>query len=59
MQFINGFGLLSGHCLVGWLRVRVGDDYSKAFLPGAMVAGLVLILFALGFHASRPSVERH
>jgi MFS family permease len=59
MQFINGFGLLSGHFLVGWLRGRVGEDYSQAFLPGAIVAGFVLIFFAVGFQASRPKGEGH
>ncbi len=62
MQFINGFGLLAGHFLVGWLRARLGDDYSQAFVPGAIVAVSVLILLVVGFHGSRhqgPSVPAY
>jgi nucleoside transporter len=53
MQLINGLGLLTGHFAVGWLRDRVGDDYSRAFLPGAIVASVLLVVFSVGFQASR------
>lgn len=53
MMFINGFGLLIGHILVGWLRAGVGDDYSLAFVPGAALAGLMFIVFSAGFQTSR------
>lgn len=53
MQLINGLGLLIGHFLVGWLRGRVGEDYPRAFLPGAIVAIVLLVAFSVGFHASR------
>lgn len=53
MQLINGLGLLTGHFLVGWLRGRIGEDYPSAFLPGAIVAVALLVVFSVGFHASR------
>ncbi len=53
IQLINGLGLLTGHFLVGWLRAGVGADYSLAFLPGAVVAGALVVVFSVGFHASR------
>ena len=53
IQLINGLGLLTGHFLVGWLRAGVGDDYSSAFVPGAVVAGVVVVMFGVGFHVSR------
>ena len=53
IQLINGMGLLLGHFLVGWLRAIVADDYALAFLPGAVVAGVLVVVFSFGFHASR------
>jgi MFS family permease len=53
MQLVNGLGLLTGHFLVGWLRGRVGANYPAAFVPGAVVAGIVLVVFAAGFRARR------
>lgn len=53
IQLINGLGLLTGHFMVGWLRAGVGDDYSLAFLPGAVVAAALVVVFGVGFHASR------
>jgi MFS family permease len=53
MQFVNGLGLLTGHFLVGWLRGLVGTNYPTAFVPGAVVAVVVLVVFAAGFRASR------
>ena len=53
MQLVNGLGLLTGHLLVGWLRGVVGTNYPAAFLPGAIVAGVVLFVFAVGFRISR------
>ncbi|MCI0685181.1 MAG: MFS transporter [Gemmataceae bacterium] len=53
MQLINGLGLLTGHFLVGWLRDRVGEDYPRAFVPGAVLGGLLLIVFSVGFRGTR------
>src|SRR5207247_1085980 len=53
MQLVNGLGLLTGHLLVGWLRGVVGANYPAAFVPGAVVAAMVLVVFAAGFRISR------
>ena len=53
MQFINGLGLFLGHLLVGRVRDWAGEDYAQAFLPGAVIAGVLIVVFAAGFHASR------
>jgi len=53
IQLINGLGLLIGHLVVGWLRAVVGEEYSLAFLPGAIVAAALVVVFAVGFQASR------
>jgi nucleoside transporter len=49
ITLISGMGLLSGHLLVGWLRQQTGDDYALVYLPAAVAAALLTIVFALGF----------
>jgi predicted MFS family arabinose efflux permease len=53
MQFISGLGLFLGHLLVGRVRDWAGTDYARAFLPGAVLAGLLIVVFGLGFRTSR------
>lgn len=53
IQLINGLGLLTGHFVVGWLRTDVGEDYSRAFVLGAIVAGMLVVAFGAGFQVSR------
>jgi MFS family permease len=53
MQVINGLGLFLGHLAVGQVRGWTGDNYAQAFLPGAIVAGLLIVVFGLGFRVSR------
>jgi hypothetical protein len=47
--FINGIGLLLGHVLVGWIRFLGSGDLASAFWTAAVLAGLLVIVFALGF----------
>ncbi|MCI0376374.1 MAG: MFS transporter [Gemmataceae bacterium] len=53
LQFINGFGLLLGHLLAGWMRQVQEDDFSRAFAPAAILATALVVFFILGFRLRR------
>ncbi|MCI0738905.1 MAG: MFS transporter [Gemmataceae bacterium] len=53
LQFINGFGLLLGHLLAGWLRQLQGGDFGRAFAPAAILATALVVFFILGFRLRR------
>lgn len=53
---INGAGMLLGNMLVGAIRERVGDDFTRAFLPATITIAALAVLFMLTFRtaATRP-----
>ena len=49
LVLVNGLGLFFGHLLVGWLRNASGDSHAVAYGVAAGIAGIVVILFIMGF----------
>ena len=47
--FINGVGLLFGHIGVGWVRQSFAPALPQAFVPAAILAVGLVVLFAFGF----------
>jgi MFS family permease len=53
VQLINGLGLFAGNLLVGVVRSWASDDFTWVFLPPAVGATVLLVLFVAGFDATR------
>ena len=53
IQLINGLGLLTGNLFVGVVREWADDEYAWVFLPAALIAGGLVVLFAAGFRTRR------
>lgn len=60
LTFVNGFGNLIGHLLIGWLRWIYGNDSNlpRAFAVALVIAGCLLLVFLLGFQDRRSRPEK-
>jgi predicted MFS family arabinose efflux permease len=56
--FINGIGLLLGNITVGWVRQQWPSSLAQAFMPAAMLAGVLAVLLAAGFSGSGPRSDK-
>lgn len=54
ISFVNGFGQLLGHLLIGWLRWFYEDELPRAFSIAALITGCLLVLFLMGFRTRSP-----
>jgi len=56
--FINALGLLTGNLLVGWVHQLVDRDFAATFAVGAAVAGMLVLVFLIGFRERRPVIAQ-
>lgn len=57
LQFVNGFGLLIGHVLVGILRDWFADDFVPIFAIAAVLSAALTLLFLLTFRSVRQPTD--
>ncbi len=55
LTFVNGLGLLIGNLLVGWVRHLAEGEFPVTFAVGAIIAILLVLIFAVGFPSPRES----
>jgi len=57
LLLISGSGLLLGHLLVGWLRDATAENYEAAYGIAAVTAGILTVIFLIGFSPSPTILE--
>lgn len=54
LNVTNGLGLLAGNLLVGWVRRQAQEQFMPTFSVGAVIAGVLVFAFFIGFRNLRP-----
>jgi MFS family permease len=49
LAFVNSLGLVMGNLVAGWVRRQVGGEFAPTFGVAAVLAGLLTIVFIVGF----------